>query len=55
MQRYKEALESFDKAIAIDSRDPRAWKGKALALKALGRDREAEDALAGISIVDPSP
>jgi len=45
--KFIEAIFHFNKAIEIDPSHIKAWKSKALALKALGDDKEAEEAFAG--------
>jgi len=43
---YSNALEDYDKAIEINPRYPRAWYYRGLALKKLGRDKEAQESYA---------
>jgi Flp pilus assembly protein TadD len=51
LERYEEALRSLDHALAndIDPKEPRTYKLKAEALRALGRTAEAEVAAAEAS------
>lgn len=44
LKRHNEAIEAFDKALQINSKDPRIWQSKGDALKALGRNSEADTA-----------
>jgi tetratricopeptide (TPR) repeat protein len=44
--RYSTAAASFDKAIQLEPRDADAWRGKGLALRALGDAKGARSALA---------
>ena len=41
-----EAIEAFDKALQINPKDPLTWQRKGDALKALGRNSEADTAFA---------
>ncbi len=45
LDRAAEALELFDRACALDRGDLEAIEGRALALRELGRDAEADDAM----------
>ena len=40
-KRFEDAVADYEEALAIDGNSPLAWSGKAIALKRLGRDREA--------------
>jgi superkiller protein 3 len=42
--RYKEALQSFDAATALDPESIKAWRGRATVLKIPHRDDEAKAA-----------
>ncbi len=42
----EEAVDAFDRALAINPDDPRTWQAKGNALKALGRQSEADEAYA---------
>ncbi len=44
--RNEEAVDAFDRALAINPDDPRTWQAKGDALKALGRQSEADEAYA---------
>jgi len=46
LKRHSEAVEAYDKALQINSNDPLTWQRKGDALKALGRNSEADAALA---------
>ncbi len=46
MGRYEEALPAYEKAIEVDQTFPRLWYYKGLALWALDRNSEAEEAFA---------
>lgn len=46
LKKHNEAIEAFDKALQINSKDPRTWQSKGDALKALGRNSEADAAYA---------
>ncbi len=46
LKRYDEAIKSFDKALQINPKDPLIWLNKGNALKALGRQTEADAAFA---------
>ncbi len=42
--RYEDALAAYEKATVVDPAFPRPWYKKGQALKALGRESEADDA-----------
>ena len=42
--KYEEALDCFEKILAIDSGDPDIWNKKGVALRSLGRYDEAIEA-----------
>lgn len=44
LRRWGEALECFERAVGAGGTAPGAWRGKAVALDALGRDAEAAGA-----------
>lgn len=46
LQRYDDAVKAFDSALQIDSKDAQVWSLKGDALKALGRQAEADAAYA---------
>ena len=46
LKKHSEAVEAFDKALQINSEDPFTWQRKGDALKALGRNSEADAAFA---------
>ena len=46
MGRYEDALATYEKAIEVDPNVPGLWYYKGLALWALGRGSEAEEAFA---------
>ncbi len=46
LKKYNEAVDAFDKALQINPKDPLTWMNKGDALKALGRQAEADEAYA---------
>ncbi len=46
LKKYDEAVDAFDKALQINPKDPLTWMNKGDALKALGREAEADEAYA---------
>ncbi|GAB6266389.1 MAG: hypothetical protein STSR0001_18360 [Methanothrix sp.] len=46
LKKYDEAVDAFDKALQINPKDPLTWMNKGDALKALGRQAEADEAYA---------
>lgn len=46
LNRYDEAIKAFDNALQINPKDPLTWLNKGNALKALGRQTEADTAFA---------
>lgn len=44
-RQYGEAVQSYEKSIAINPEDPVPWYGKSYALEGLGRNDEASKAL----------
>ena len=46
LKRHNDAVEAFDKALQMNPKDPRTWESKGDALKALGRNSEADAAYA---------
>ena len=42
--RFDEALDAFNRSIELDPNDAPSWNNKALALKILGRKKEAKEA-----------
>jgi len=52
--RRRDALSAFDRAAALDARDPRAHFGRGLALHGLALDEEAERAFADVERLRPS-
>ncbi len=46
LKKYDEAVSAFDKALQINPKDPLTWMNKGDALKALGRQAEADEAYA---------
>lgn len=51
--RDAEAVEAFEKAVALEPRDPRPLHGYAMALRRLGRPAEAADALRRLIVLAP--
>jgi len=51
--RHEEAIECFDKALAIDPRSAVAWSGKGVPLRALGRHEEAIECFDKALAIDP--
>lgn len=44
MDQYEEALAAFDHALQLDATQSFTWSNKAMALRALGREWEAQEA-----------
>ena len=44
LKRYDEALAAYDRALALDPKYAFAWNNKGIALRALGREAEAQEA-----------
>ena len=40
--KYQEALRDYDRAIALESRNPKSYYGRALTYRALGNDTAAQ-------------
>ncbi len=46
LSRYNESIDAYDRALQINPKDINAWNGKGDALKALGRNSEADESYA---------
>src|SRR5205823_2811398 len=53
LNRYEEALEALDHALALDPQDAYSWYRKSLSLSSLDRDEEALEALDRALALDP--
>src|SRR5947207_1891238 len=54
LNRYEEALEALDHALALDPQDAYSWYRKSLSLSILDRDEEALEALDHALTLDPN-
>ena len=44
LKRFPEALAAYERALALDAQYAKAWRNTALALRALSRAKEADEA-----------
>jgi Flp pilus assembly protein TadD len=44
--RHRDALDAYDRALALDPQQPEVWHGKGITLRGLGRHAEAATAYA---------
>ena len=54
MERWDEALEAFEKAIALEPDLPEAWRNKGVALERLNRYKEAQEAFQHLVELTPN-
>ena len=54
-RKYSEAIALYDRAIEVNPESCEAWTNKAIALKALGRQREALECIGHALEIYPSP